>query len=629
MTHTANAKRQSTLPLSLAALGVVYGDIGTSPLYALRESLLGLPIALNNVLGVLSLIFWLLTLMISIKYVIVLLDADNNGEGGILALLALIKRTSADKTKVFFWLAVLGAGLLLGDGMLTPAISVLSAMEGIKAYVPELSHMVLPLTCIILVALFSFQFLGTEKIGFVFGPVLLVWFITLAVLGISHIVRNPVVLNAMNPWYAVNFFRHNGWTGYALLGGVFLTVTGAEALYADLGHFGKKPIRIAWFSVVLPCLLLNYFGQGANLLLHPESISNPFFMLAPKWFFLPLIVIAAFATIIASQAVITATFSLTKQAVLLGFYPHLSIVQTSSFKKGQIYIPQMNFVLAVGTLFLILAFKSTDTLTHAYGVAVNLVMLLTSILIFYLVIKKWQWNIFGAASLFVLLCVVDVTFLGANLQKLMTGGWVPIVFAIVSAFLMHTWNKGRIYLHKTYYMKRDEFAKLCKQLLEYKSIEHVPKTAIFITDIYDKSGGSFLQFLKRNCIMPEHVLIINYAVANIPYVPAHQRFHLVCLNETIYKLTLHYGFMDVISIPKALTAAEDENVLPFKIDVKNTTYFLGLSNVIASRQKKTMFFLWQEKIFAFLVRNYASNLNIEFYDLPYEKTVAIGAYYMI
>ena len=368
----ADTSVSQTLPsLSLAALGVVYGDIGTSPLYALRVSLDDIPINLMDVLGILSLIFWSLILVISVKYLVLLLRADNDGEGGILALAALIQHKSPKRTKLYFVIGMLGAGLMLGDGMLTPAISVISALEGIEVFVPEFSSWILPLTCVVLVVLFAVQSFGTAKIGVVFGPIIFVWFITIAVIGVRHIVDNPVVLNAMNPYYAFEFFHQNSWRGYALLGGVFLVMTGGEALYADLGHFGKLPIRLSWFILVLPCLILNYFGQGAYLLVHPEGIANPFFMLVPTWLLLPLIILATLATIIASQAVISATFSVTKQAVLFGFYPHLPIIQTSGFQRGQIYIPQMNLILAIGTLLLVLTFKNSNALTHAYGIAVN------------------------------------------------------------------------------------------------------------------------------------------------------------------------------------------------------------------------------------------------------------------
>lgn len=619
-----------TLPaLSLAALGIVFGDIGTSPLYALRESLNGIPITLLNVLGVLSLIFWSLILIISIKYLLILLRADNDGEGGILALSALIKRNKGNPSKIFIIIGILGAGLMLGDGMLTPAISVISALEGFNIIAPSFSSWVLPLTCLVLVGIFSVQSVGTAKIGVIFGPIIFIWFCTIAVLGGQHIFHNPVVLKAINPYYAFEFFHHNGWRGYALLGGIFLVMTGGESMYADLGHFGTKPIRLTWFFIVLPSLLLSYFGQGAYLLNNPEGISNPFYMMIPHMLLIPLLIISTMATVIASQAVISGTFSLTKQAILLGYYPHLPIVQTSGYQRGQIYIPQINLILAIGALFLVVVFKHSTALTHAYGLAVNLVMVMTSVLVVYLVITSWHWNLISVISLSLFLGINDIAFVGANLQKLSTGGWVPVVFAIICAFIMYTWDVGRRYLHETYYMKQEVLAKILKQL-DYKSLILLPDTlAIFITDIYDKSGGSFLNFLKLNRTLPEHILIVNYAVENIPYVSSMERFQIKCLKQNICELTLHYGFMDTISIPQALYVANDRELLPFSVNTEEAMYFLEIPNIIASRKHQTMWFFWQEKLFEFLVRNYSANLNIEFYQLPFDRTIAIGTYYMI
>lgn len=629
MSERVTPERQAVLSLSLAALGIVYGDIGTSPLYALRESLNGVSINLAAILGILSLIFWSLILIISIKYLVILLRADNEGEGGILALLALIKRVCFVRPKLFFFIGIFGAGLMLGDGMLTPAISVLSAIEGFHVINPALSEWVMPLTCFILVVLFSVQSFGTERIGIIFGPVILVWLVTLAMLGLLHIIHNPIVLQAVNPLYGLTFIYQNGWKGYSLLGGIFLVVTGGEALYADLGHFGKKPMRLSWFLVALPCLLLNYFGQGANLLAHPEAIINPFYLLAPRWFSFPLLILATLATIIASQAVISATFSLTKQAVLLGLYPHLQIIQTSRTKIGQIYIPQMNLVLAIGTLFLVFTFKNSNALTHAYGIAVNLVMVLTNILIMYFAIKKWQWNWISIICLFSFFGAIDLAFLGANIQKLLTGGWLPILFASVCAFIMYTWNQGRTYLYQTYSLRKEKLSKILKQL-DYKCLHRLPDTtAIFITDIYDRSGGSFLHFLKLNRTLPAHILILNYEVQNIPYVLWEHRFKITSLNENICELTLQYGFMDTVSVPQALSIANEQKLLSFPIDVDTAIYMLEIPNVVASRELKTLWFFWQEKLFAFLVRNYSANLNIDFYRLPFDRTIAIGTYYMI
>jgi KUP system potassium uptake protein len=629
LSEHAKSDRQTVFTLSLAALGIVYGDIGTSPLYALRESLNGLAIDLSAVLGILSLIFWSLILVISIKYLVILLRADNNGEGGILALLALIKRVSVSRPRLFFFIGVFGAGLMLGDGMLTPAISVLSAIEGFHVIDPGLSVWVLPMTSVILIALFSMQSFGTEKIGFIFGPVIFIWFITLATLGVIQIIYNPIVLKAINPLYGLHFLYQNGFKGYALLGGIFLVVTGGEALYADLGHFGKKPIRLSWFCVALPSLLLNYFGQGANLLSHPEAIVNPFYLLSPTWFSLPLMFLATMATIIASQAVISATFSLTKQAVLLGLYPHLPIVQTSDTKIGQIYIPQMNLVLAVGTLILIFTFKNSNALTHAYGIAVNLVMILTSILIVYFAIKKWHWNWISIICLSIFFGTIDISFLGANIQKLLTGGWVPILFAMTCAFIMYTWNKGRTFLHKTYYQRQEKLSKVLTQLDSTNFHRRPDSTAVFIADVYDKSGGSFLHFLNLSRSLPGHIIILNYTVRNIPYVAISERFKVTSLAENICELKLYYGFMDTISVPQALAVANECGLLPFSIHVDKATYMLEIPNVVASRELKALWFFWQEKLFAFLVRNYSANLNIEFYQLPFDRTIAIGTYYMI
>lgn len=629
MSEISATKKSATASLSLAALGIVYGDIGTSPLYAMRESLFGLPVTDINVLGILSLIFWSLILVISLKYLVILLRADNNGEGGILALLALVKRYVKKKETLLLVLGMFGAGLIWGDGMLTPAISVISALEGLHIVFPAMGEWVLPITIIILLALFSVQAMGTAKIGFFFGPIILLWFITIGALGLLQIIHTPIVLKAINPYYAVKFFINNGMSGYALLGGVFLVITGGEALYADLGHFGKVPIRIGWFAVALPCLLLNYFGQGAYLLVNPYAIINPFYLIAPKWFTFPLLILATVSTIIASQAVISATFSLTRQAILLGLFPHLPIVQTSDLRGGQIYIPQMNVMLAIGTLLLVVTFKNSNALTHAYGIAVNLDMVLTTVLLGFLASRKWHWNKFLLGLFFVFIAIIDFAFLGANLQKLLTGGWVPIVFATSCAFIMFTWYKGRLYLKENYYVKKDEFKKMLHDL-DYAKLQRLrDTTAVFITDIYDKSGGSFLHFLRMNKSIPEHALIINYIVENVPYVSSLKRFEINKLSKNICELTLHYGFMDTISIPQALYLANDMGILPFEIQIEDITYLIEIPHVVVTKKQKVLSFFWQERIFAFLVRNYSANLNIEFYQLPYNRTMAVGTYYLI
>lgn len=619
-------KNKLSYGLTLGALGVVFGDIGTSPLYALKVTLYNLAITQSNVLGVLSLIFWCLIIIISYKYLIIVFRADNEGEGGILALLALMKHKSTKYEPLFYIVAIFGAGLLLGDGMLTPAISVISAVEGLGTMSKTFMPYILPTAAVILIFLFAIQSRGTESIGYLFGPIILIWFITIAVLGTIQIIKLPIVLQAINPYHGISFLYNEGVRGYLLLGGIFLVMTGGEALFADIGHFGKNPIRASWFIVVLPCLLLNYFGQGANLLSHPEAISHPFYMIAPSWFYLPLIIIATFATIIASQAVISATFSLTKQAVLLGLCPRIPIVQTSRKHSGQIYVPQINFILFIGTMFFAFAFKSSENLAHAYGIAVNIDMLLVDAMVAYAAISIWNWSKLKTTLIFGLFITIDFAFLGANANKFFTGGWVPVIFALFIAFVMYTWKFGLEYLRTNFYLNKEDISKILKQL-QYKSLNQLPGvTAIFITDVYDRSGGSFLHFLKLSRSVPENVLIVNYAVDNIPYVRFSQRYEISCLDERVCKLTLHYGFMENIDLPRALEKASDRDLLPFKLNIDHATYMVEIPNVMASKTKKSLTFYTQERLFSFLMRNYSANLNIEFFKLPYNRTIAIGTY---
>jgi KUP system potassium uptake protein len=626
-------KEQSLLPLSIAALGVVFGDIGTSPLYALRAALLGLPVNAVNILGILSLIVWSLILVISIKYLSLVLSTDNDGEGGVLALLALLKRSTkanGNSIKLFFIIGIFGAGFMLGDGMLTPAISVLSAVEGLSLVSTQFTHWAVPLACTILLLLFLFQSRGTEKIGFTFGPVMLVWFTVIGGLGLVEILKQPFVLRAINPYYAIHFMMVAGWKGYALLGGVFLVVTGGEALYADLGHFGKWPIRFSWFSCALPALLLNYAGQAAYIYTHPASASeNPFYMLAPSWFLIPFVILATIATVIASQAVITATFSLAKQAVLLGLYPHLPIIQTSKTRHGQIYIPQMNIILGLGSLLFVLMFKSSDALTHAYGIAVNIVMLLVTLMIVYAAHNVWKWHWIKVISVFSIFLLIDLAFFGANAEKIVTGGWIPILFAMLCAFVMYTWNQGMAYLRKTYYMKKESVSAILERLHGKNLQQLTDTTAVFITDAYDDSGGSFLQFLKLSHAIPEHILMVSYSVSNIPYVTSADRFEVKCLGQRVTHVILHYGFMDFIAIPQALGECVQQKLLPFKFAVDKATYFVEIPNILPTPIESTLRFPWQEKLFAFLMRNYSANLDIAFYQLPYNRTIAIGTYYAI
>lgn len=620
-------KNNHEISLTIAAIGIVYGDIGTSPLYAFRESLAGIPIIEDNILGILSLIFWSLIVIISLKYLVLILQADNKGEGGILAALALLKKNGGKSLKVFFLIAIAGTALLIGDGMITPAISVISALEGVQLVFPSFSYLTVPATLFILIILFLNQHHGTAKIGSYFGPTMFLWFLSIAILGGRHVIENPQVLAAMNPYYGANFFIQNGGVAYAILGSVFLAITGGEALYADLGQFGKMPIRLGWFTVVLPCLVLNYFGQGAYLLKHPEAIINPFYSMAPGWVFYPLLLLATVATIIASQAVISATFSLANQAVLLDLYPRMPIIQTSEEEKGQVYVPQMNLFLACGSLALVIFFKSSNGLAHAYGIAVNLVMISVTILVAALAYKYWKWSLLKTVAIFILFIIIELAFLGANAHKITTGGWIPILFAAIFSILMITWHNGINFLRASYYKQKNNIKNQVLSL-NFSSVFYMPSIlAVFIVDPYDRSGGSLFHYLKLNLIMPENSLILSVKIEDQPYVSPSKRFDLMQIKTDVYKLQLSYGFKEVINIPQALRELNDLKVCPIFIDTKNVIYLIENTHISTTTRKATLPFFWQEKLFAFLLRN--SDLNIEFYDLPCDRTISIGCYFEI
>lgn len=628
LVNVMTQKNIGLLPV-IAAIGIVFGDIGTSPLYAMRSVLNHLPVNYNDVLGTLSLMFWSLIIVISMKYFMLIFRADNEGEGGVLALLALLRQKTTQKQHYLYLVGIFGAGLMLGDGMLTPAISVISAIEGLEVISPDMSSCVVPISCIILFCLFMIQYQGTEVVGRAFGPILIVWFLVIGVLGFLKIWGHPEILKAVHPYYAYDFFHRNGLRGFWLLGEVFLVVTGGEALYADIGHFGKSPIRLSWFGLVLPCLLLSYFGQGAHLIDFPQDIDNPFYKLAPSWFFIPLIVISTCATIIASQAVITATFSLTKQAVLLGFYPRLPIIQTSATVSGQVYIPQVNFLLMLGTILLIVIFQSSTNLADAYGMAVNLTMMMVTFMVGFAAYYVWRWPLWKVFAIVTPFALVDSAFFLANSHKLLTGAAIPVGFAMLVAVVMLTWNSGIQYLKRHHYMNRTDIRNLINKLKYSDYKQQAEMTSIFLTDVYDKSGGSFLRFLKLTHTVPEHVLIVSYHVKNSPRVPKAERFEVNYLGENIYQLNLHYGFMDNISIPRALKRLNKTKSLPFFIDIETLTYFVEIPNIVALKSKRSLTFYWQEKLFAFMLRNYSSNLNISFYNLPYDRTIALGSYFII
>lgn len=619
-------KTRNRLPaLLLGTLGVVYGDIGTSPLYALQESLQDLPITPHNILGVLSLIFWTFILIISVKYLMLILKADNDGEGGVLALFALLKRTSSRYNHLLFIIAILGACALLGDGMLTPAISVLSAIEGLKVISPDLANYVVPITIIILVLLFYNQYHGTGKIGGYFGPIILIWFIVIGILGAIKIVEFPIILKAINPHYALLFFKLHKIYGYLTLGSIFLVITGGEALYADIGHFGKQAIRITWFSIALPCLLLNYFGQGANLIMNPTAIGNAFYSLAPTWFLYPLLILATLATIIASQAIITAVFSLVKQAILLDILPRLKVVQTSAREKGQVYVPAMNILLALGTMFLVIEFKSSSALANGYGLAVNFVMITTTLLVIQVARQHWHWSILKILIVFSVFILFDVAFLGANVHKIVTGGWFPLIFTAIGMIIMMSWHHGIELMRKTLYADSLSLPEIIGQLNNNTHLDRsVNTTAVFVTDPHDESGGSLIHHLKLNRILPEQVIIVSIIILDKPHVMASQRCQFKTLAKGFYRLNLYYGFMQNIDIPVALELTKNSQIFPFGIDVDSIAFFVETLNITIANRKKSRMYRWQKKLFAFLLHNALPDL--QFYHLPYNRTIAIGTY---
>lgn len=612
--------------LALSALGVVYGDIGTSPLYAIKECFgphYGLKPTPDNVLGILSLIFWALIIVISIKYLSFVMRADNRGEGGILALTALILPRRQKKTgrrMVLLMLGLFGAALLYGDGIITPAISVLSAVEGLKEVTPVFKPYVVPITVAILILLFFFQKKGTGGVGKIFGPIMILWFITISVLGISHIIRQPRVLGAVNPWHAVHFFMQNRGGGFLVLGSVFLVMTGGEALYADMGHFGRKPIKMAWFSVVLPALLLNYFGQGAHLLQHPSDHLDvhPFFGMAPHWALLPLVILATFATVIASQAVISGAFSLTRQAVQLGYAPRLEIDHTSEREIGQIYIPAVNWALAVCTIALVLAFRSSDNLAAAYGVAVTTTMVITTLLFDVVAREQWKWPWYRVIPLVTFFLVIDLSFFGANIVKLPQGGWVPLLIAGLIFALMDTWKRGRQYLSVQLRERSMPIDLFLNDIANHPE-RRVQGTAVFMTGTADGIPPALLHNLKHNKIVHKTVVLLTVLTEEIPHVPDEQRVEVKELGHGFYRVTTHYGFMQDPRMTEILIALRPYG-LP--LQTMDTSFYLGRDTLIAS-DRGTGFPGWRKHLFTFMSRNARS--ATAFFGIPPNRVVELGS----
>jgi KUP system potassium uptake protein len=621
--HAGQKGKQYLLPLALGALGVVYGDIGTSPLYAFRESFHeehGIPVTPDNVVGILSLIFWSLIIVISVKYIVFVMRADNQGEGGILALTTLITPTHNVQRGSTRWLLILlglfGTALLYGDGIITPAISVLSAVEGLGVATPFFEPFIVPITVVILVVLFLFQRSGTERVGRVFGPITLVWFAVLAVLGVLWIIRQPSVLAAVNPLRGLGFFAENGWPGFLVLGSVFLVVTGGEALYADMGHFGKRPIRLAWFAVVLPALLLNYFGQGALLIENQGAVENPFYHMAPSWALYPVVVLATAATVIASQALITGAFSLTRQAVQLGYLPRLEIDHTSPRAIGQIYIPDVNWLLLASCIGLVLVARSSSRLAAAYGLAVTTTMVVTTLLLFVVARGRWKWSLPVAILFTGFFLLIDVSFWGANLVKIPDGGWFPLVVGVVILTIMTTWKRGRELLGKLVDTKTLRIADFARGFRS-PEVVRVPGTAVYMYSNPECTPPALLHNLEHNRVLHERVILLSAITNEVPHVPQEERVKVERLENDFYRVILCYGFMQDPDVPRDLALAKQAGLA---IELDEISYFLGRERLLPTERPGMA--LWREQLFVLMNRNARDAAG--FFRLPPDQVVEIG-----
>ncbi|PQO40553.1 potassium transporter Kup [Bremerella cremea] len=618
--HQEDGKQPAIM--SLIALGIVYGDIGTSPLYALRECFHedhALEVSSFNILGILSLVFWALILVISIKYLIFILRADNDGEGGILALTSLVtslKNPSGKGSALIVAMGLMGASLLYADGMITPSISVLSAVEGIEVATPALQPYVQIITIGILIGLFLFQSRGTAGVGLIFGPIMLVWFMTIAGMGVAQIIEKPEVLAALNPLHGMHFLLGNGFGGFLALGTVFLVVTGGEALYADIGHFGTQPIRIGWYSLVLPSLLLNYFGQGALLLGDPSDVVNPFYRMAPGWALYPLVILATAATVIASQAVITGAFSLTLQAMQFGICPRLTIRHTSHEQAGQVYLPAVNWMLMLACIGLVLGFETSSNLAAAYGVAITITMVITSILFFFLVRKRWNWSLSAAVTLSGLFLLVDLSFLGANLPKVTHGGWFPLVVAGVAYLLMSTWMAGRRLLAERLNENSVPIELFLADLMNQSPIR-VPGLAVFLTGNPIGTPPALRHNVTHNKVLHETVVLLTVTTADVPHVRVARRSQIEEIGEGVYRVSLTYGFMDTPNIPLALLTIHDERLDFSQLDV---SFFVGREDLLATDRPGIA--IWRERLFAWMTRN--SQRATDYFHLPPEQVVEVG-----
>ena len=607
--------------LMLGAIGVVFGDIGTSPLYTLREAFLphyGLTPDHATVLGMLSLIVWALVLVVSVKYVMIIMRADNKGEGGIMALMALAQRTLREGTKLRYVIGILGifgASLFFGDSVITPAVSVLAAVEGLQVAAPSMQHLVVPITLVVLLCLFLFQRHGTASVGKVFGPVTALWFLAIAAVGVWHIVGEPRVLLALNPYYAIHFFIDHGWPSYFILGAVVLAITGGEALYADMGHFGRKPIRAAWFWLVLPALLMNYFGQGALVYSNPAAASNPFYMAVPSWALYPMIALATLATVIASQAVISGAFSVARQAMLLGYIPRLTIKHTSDCAQGQIYVPAVNRMLLVLVILLVLAFESSTKLAAAYGVSVSGTMLIDTLLLMVVAYNSWldtrRW-VLPVAGL--LLCI-DLAFLGANVVKFLDGAWVPVALGVLAFTMMRTWRRGRMLVAGSLRTQQLDLDTFLRSLAAHPP-HRVPGTAIFLSPSADNVPHALLHNLKHNKVLHERNIILGVRTLDAAYAENDERCTTTELGSGFQSIILRYGFAEDPDVPDALV----HGVCGMEFDMMDTTFFSSRETLVAAEHVGMP--LWRDKLFAFMARNATS--ATDFFRIPGNRLVELG-----
>ncbi|MBM2885537.1 low affinity potassium transporter Kup [Chromobacterium amazonense] len=612
--------KQAMAGLTLAALGVVYGDIGTSPLYTLRECFTGqnIPTTPDNIFGILSLIFWSLIFVVSIKYVAFILRADNRGEGGIMALMALARHytTHAARWKIVL-LGLFGAALFYGDAIITPAISVLSAAEGMEVLSPQMQSWVLPVAVTVLLGLFLLQRFGTAKVGMLFGPVMMVWFATIGLMGLKEILVTPAVLHGLNPVYAVLFIQHHGFHAFLTLGSVVLALTGAEALYADMGHFGKTPIRRAWFSLVLPGLALNYFGQGALLMRDPSAIKNPFFILAPDWGLLPLIILATLATVIASQAVISGAYSLSRQAIQLGYSPRMEVQHTSAQEIGQIYMPFINWLLMIAVLIVVLTFRSSESLAAAYGIAVTGTMLITTLLFFVVARVNWRWPLPLALGITLVFGIIDLAFFSANFHKIADGGWLPLAMGAVIFLLMSTWKRGRELL----------FNRLREQALPLdgfiENLEAFPParvqgTAVFLTSTLHGVPHALLHNLKHNKVLHERVVLMTVRTEDVPYISDDDRLDIVQMSASFWRVVARYGFKEDPNVLQVIEMCAKEG---FEMELMDTSFFLSRETIVPTDHPGMA--LWREKLFVWMSKN--ALRATDFFQVPTNRVVELGA----